>query len=261
LVIFFYQKPEVFESEDIFCELYYANVWARLKDIDKNEKESAELILETSDVDTCFEVVKNGFWVTALLNVFFSMRQAGDIEANLNVDSDRTFCFNGLRYGLQEVIDEMLHVNLADFVGFFVIGRELEAIRRGTPECILRLLTIIFLDDAVFEQFINEGKESVQRGDLDQGATSSKSNIWKLIHTHFLNNDFLVAAFFLDNNMYRDSDGNLPDITLCKSQLKVYSGGHIRLLITALQQFCSSHINCKTSNKKIKCILVCQLPH
>jgi hypothetical protein len=214
IVIFFFNNPILFEAEEAFRSLYDANVWMTLKDLERNENEEAEAIL-AGDILAGATVRKEGFR-SSLLNVFYLAVLAGDVEAKITVDTDRAFCYNGLRYGLEEVKNEMKEVNTADFISFISAGTC--GVRRRNPECVMRLLTIIFLNDVVFHRFINEGKESAQRQDLDRGETGSNSSIWKLIHRHFIDDDFPIADFFVDSDIYRDANNNLPNIKTCKSK-------------------------------------------
>ena len=80
------------------------------------------------------------------------MREVGGVEQDLNIDSDGAFLYNGIRYDFVAVQNELAEVNTADFVGFDKVSRSNpeQQLRRRTPECLLRLLTIIFLDDQVF---------------------------------------------------------------------------------------------------------------
>jgi hypothetical protein len=39
-----------------------------------------------------------------------------------------------------------------------------------------------------------------------------------MIHKNFVDDDFPIADFFVDDDIYRDANGNLPDIKTCKSK-------------------------------------------
>ena len=52
---------------------------------------------------------------------------------------------------------------------------------------------------------------------MDAGETGSNANVWKAIHQKFIDNDSPIADFFVADDLYRDANGNLPDIKTCKS--------------------------------------------
>jgi hypothetical protein len=152
------------------------------------------------------------------------MREVGGLEQDLTIDSDGAFSFNGLRYECQAVQNDLADVNTADLIDFNTVRHEIlpeqrqPTIRRRTQECLLRLLTIIFVDDEVFRRFVKEGKETPQRLNIDAGETGGNANIWQMIHKNFIDDDYPIAEFFVDSDIYRDVHGNLPDITTCRSK-------------------------------------------
>ena len=122
-------------------------MWKKFNDIDnKAEKQSAEVIFSQHPMPES-TVYKSDFWLS-LLNVFYLMRLVGDVEQDLSIDSDGAFTYNGLRYELKAVKNELLEVNKVDFVGFHSIGPKNpgQPAHRYAQECLLHLLTIIFLD-------------------------------------------------------------------------------------------------------------------
>jgi hypothetical protein len=184
LLVFFFKQPEIFANEVAFRTEYDANLWMRFNDIDKSEQQYAEATKDSA--------VRKSNFRPSLLNVFYLMRQAGGVEQVLNIDSDGAFSYNGNRYDFEAVQNELAEVNTADFVGFNTASHSNpeQQLRRRTPECLLRLLTIIFLDDQVFQRFIIEGKESPLRMDLDRGDTGGNASIWKVIHKNFVDDNF-----------------------------------------------------------------------
>lgn len=218
LVSFFFHHPDEFEREQAFRSFYDANVWMKLKDIDMQETQRANSIIEKNE-SNIHDVQEEGAYPFTLLNTFFLMMKAGrEIQEKVQIDSEGAFSYNSLRYNCMDVKVQMAKVPESEFTNFSSLGVDAEPGRRRSPDCILRLLTIIFLDDVVFERFIKEGKRSAQRSELDRGATGGDADIWRLIHQNFIDDDFAIADFFLDSDIYRDATGNLPDITKCHSK-------------------------------------------
>jgi hypothetical protein len=192
----------------------------KLNDIDKTEKQAAEVICNRHAISE-LAVFKSDFR-PSLLNVFYLMRKVGGLQQHLTVDSEGAFLYHGLRYDLNAVEKELEEVNVADLIGFDSVGdqirQEPQPIHRRTQECLLRLLTIIFLDDEVFRRFIVEGKENPPRWNIDARQTGGNANIWQTIHKNFIDDDFPIAEFFVDSDIYWDVNGNLPNIKTCKSK-------------------------------------------
>jgi hypothetical protein len=184
LLVFFFKYPDVFRKKPSFQSEYDSNLWTKFNYIDKAEKEAAEII-RNQDPMPEMTVLKSDFR-PSLLNVFHLMRQAGGLEQDLNIDLDGAFSYNGLRYECQAVQNELAEVNIADLVDFDAVGCETpqqpQLLRRRTQECLLRLLTIIFVDDEVFRRFVVEGKETPPRLNLDEGETGGNANIPQELH-------------------------------------------------------------------------------
>jgi hypothetical protein len=220
LLLFFFEYPELFAKEPAFQSEYDSAQWMKLNDIDKTEKQAAEVICNRHAISE-LAVFKSDFR-PSLLNVFYLMRKVGGLQQHLTVDSEGAFLYHGLRYDLNAVEKELEEVNVADLIGFDSVGdqirQEPQPIRRRTQECLLRLLTIIFLDDEVFRRFIVEGKENPPRWNIDARQTGGNANIWQTIHKNFIDDDFPIAEFFVDSDIYWDVNGNLPNIKTCKSK-------------------------------------------
>jgi hypothetical protein len=218
LLVFFFKKPDAFATEAAFQSKYDADLWKKFNDIDETEKQAAEAIRNQGPMPQS-TVFKSDFR-PSLLNVFYLMLQAGDVEQDLNIDSDGAFSYNGLRYEFDAVRRELAGVNKMDFIGFDTVGsvNPEQPLRRRTQECLLRLLTIIFMDDEVFKRFLLEVKENPKRADMDSGETRGNANIWQTIHKNFIDDAFPIADFFVDDEIYYDANGNLPDIKTCRSK-------------------------------------------
>jgi len=129
------------------------------------------------------------------------MRQVGGLQQHLAVDSEGAFRYHDIRYDLNAVEKELEEINVSDLIGFeakrVFSDPQARAIRRRTQECVLRLLSIIFLDDEIFRRFIVEGKANPPRWNIDARQTGGNANIWKTIHEVFIDDDATIPEFFV----------------------------------------------------------------
>ena len=100
------------------------------------------------------------------------------------------------------------------------IGQEIQVQQRRTSSCVLRLFTLLIVDDVFFDRLLSESAGGpVNRGDLDISAVGDNSNFWVDVCSAFKDDAREMPPIPTHNKFFIDETSHeLYDISSCCSK-------------------------------------------